>query len=246
MEENVLSQVSAGGETPGMGFFGKLINVYLNPRKTFLALENRPTWLIPMILLTLLAIFSTQLTFPIIMDAQLANLRNNPNIPSEQLSIIEKSIAENMARQRLFATIGQLVIIPIIYFLLGGIMYFVGSVVLGGDSSYKKVLSVWSWSSCIGILAFIIMTPLILSKGTMNVSLSLALLLPSDAIDTTLYNVLKHFDFFTMWELAVFAYGFALIYKFKMAKAYVSVGILWGIWITISTVFASTFKQFGM
>lgn len=246
MEENVLSQVAETPSEMGPGFGAKFINVFLNPRKTFLALDNRPTWLIPLILLILLSIFSTQMTFPMIMNAQLDRFRTNPNIPAEQMKIIEDQIAQNMTQQRLFATIGQVVVMPIVFLLLAAIFYFVGSIVLGGDTSYKKVLAVWSWSACISILALIIMTPLILFKGNMNVTLSLALLLPSDSIDSTLYNVLKHFDFFTMWFLAVFAYGFALIYKFSLAKAYVAVGALWGVWIAISTVFAGTFKMFGM
>ena len=246
MEESVVNQVPPGPVDNGMGFGSKFINVFLNPRKTFMALDNKPTWLVPLLLLILLTIISTQLTFPMIMDAQLDRIRSNANIPPEQMTIIENQLAENMSKQRLFATIGQVVVMPIIFLILAGIFYFVGSVILGGDSSYKKVLSVMSWSTVISILGVLIVTPLILLKGNMNVTLSLALLLPSDAMDSTLYNVLKHFDFFTIWYLAVFGYGFALIYRFSLAKAYVTFGVLWGIWIVINTVFASTFKMFGM
>ena len=247
MEEQTLKSKDATLQTDEMGFGSRFINIFVNPQKTFESLNRRPTWLVPMILVMLLVAITTQITFPIIMDAQMESLRNNPNISPEQLKVIEQQLADNIGTQRIAMTVAPLIFIPLIfYLLLAGIFYFVGSVILGGDSSFKKVLSVWSWSTCIGIIASIVTVPLIIAKGNLKVTLSPALLLPGDAIDSTLYIILSQLNFFTIWQLAVFAFGFATIYRFSVSKGYIAIGTLWGIWIALATIFASTLKKFGL
>lgn len=238
--------VVANEAAPVLGFWGRLGNIFGNPRKTFEAIDQEPSWIVPLLIIVLLTIFSTQLIFPIIMTTQLENLRSNPNIPPEQLEVIENRFAENVNTQRIFTLVSQIIVTPIIFLALAGIFYLVGTIVLGGDTSYKKVLSILSWSMCIFILSTIITIPLIIAKGNMNVSLSLALLLSADAIGTKLHTFLSKFDFFTIWFLAVFATGFGIIYRFTTAKAYTAVGILWAIWIALSVALSGVFKQFGM
>ena len=239
-------EVAMDVTVPPQGFLSRFVNIFVNPRRTFEAIDQRPTWLVPFLMLLILTLIITQLTFPIIMKSQLDTLRSNPNIPPEQLKVIEQQIAEHSSTQRMFATVAQIIAFPLVYLILAGIFYFTGSVVLGGDTTFKKVLSVYSWSTCIGLLGSLIVLPLVLAKGSMHVSISPALLLSGDAVGGKLHTLLSKFDFFTIWFLAVFASGFAFIYKFSTAKAYAAVGVLWGIWIAISTVFSGFFNRFGM
>jgi hypothetical protein len=90
------------------------------------------------------------------------------------------------------------------------------------------------------------MTPLIIVKESMSVSLSPAMLLSGEALGTKLYTLLSKFDFFMIWFLAVFAVGFGLVYKFSKTKAFIAVGITWGIWIAISVILSDFFKRFGL
>ena len=246
MENTDKTVVVANETAPMLGFWGRLMNIFGSPRKTFEAIDDRPTWVVPLIIIILLTIISTQITFPIIMDTQLENLRSNPNIPPEQLEAIENQFAGNVNTQRIITVVSQIIGTPIVFLALAGIFYLVGTIALGGDTSYKKVLSVLSWSMCIFILSTIVTVPLIIAKGNMNVSLSLALLLTGDAIGTKLHTFLSKFDFFVVWFLAVFATGFGIIYRFTTAKAYTAVGILWAIWIALSVALSGVFKQFGM
>jgi len=246
MENTDKTAVVANEAAPVLGFWGRLVNIFGSPRKTFESIDRKPTWVIPLIIIILLTIISTQMTFPIIMDTQLENLRSNPNIPPERLEAIENQFTENVNTQRIITLVSQIIVTPIIFLALAGIFYLVGTIAMGGDTSYKKVLSVLSWSMCIFILSTIVTVPLIIAKGNMNVSLSLALLLPGDAIGTKLHTFLSKFDFFTIWFLAVFATGFGIIYRFTTARAYTAVGILWAIWIALSVALSGVFKQFGM
>lgn len=230
---------------PSLGFGGKLINIFANPRKTIEELNQRPTWLVPLIISILITVAATQIAFPIIMSGQLEALRNNPNIPAEQMAAIESQFAQGAATQRIITVVTQVIGTPIFFLALAGIFYLMGTVILGGDSSYKRVFSVLVWANLILVISALVNTALIMAKGSTQVSLSLSLLLSSDAIGTKLHTFLSKFDFFVVWFLAVFALGFGYIYKFSTGKAYAAVGVLWAIWIAISVALSGVFKQFG-
>lgn len=229
-----------------LGFFERLINIFTNPRKTFESIDRNPTWIWPMVIIILLTAVTTQIMFPTIMQSQLDNIRNNSDIPQEQLQMIERQMTENVTMQRIFALGGQLIATPLVYLLLAAIYFFVGSVLLGGDTSYKKVLSMLSWSGCISIVATIVLMPLVMIKKSLNISLSPALFMSGDSVESKLYVFLSKLDFFTIWYLIVVAIGFSVIYKFGKAKAFIAVGFLWAIWIAISVAFAGFFSRFGM
>lgn len=247
MEDQIQEQAIATEDNAELSFWGNFVNIFANPAKTFASLDKRPTWLIPMMMLILATVIITQIAFPILMESQMENFRNNPNIAPEQLQVIEQQMSENVIRTQIITAVSQVIFTFLIfYLLLSFVFYFAGSVILGGDATFKKVLSVFSWSSCILLLASIVGFPLILVKESMQVSISPALLLADDSVGTTLHTLLSKFDFFTIWFLAVFASGFAAIYKFSTAKAYITIGVFWGIWIALSTTLADVFSRFGM
>jgi ABC-type multidrug transport system permease subunit len=237
--------VAANEAAPVLGFWGKLGNIFGSPQKTFEALSAKPTWIGPLLIFLAIAILLTQLSLPVIMEAQKEKILSNPDISEEQREAMEPYFVVNTSA-RLRTLGGQVVITPIIFLVLAGIFYLVGSIFLGGDTTYKKVLAVVSWSWLIFTLATIVTMTLTMIKGDMNISLSLALLLSADAMGTKLHTFLSKFDFFTIWFLAVFATGFGVIYRFTTAKAYTAVGILWAIWIALSVALSGVFKQFGM
>ncbi len=246
MESGFKAAVSSEVSAPALGFGGKLVNIFADPLRTFQELNQKPTWIAPLIILVILIAVTTQISFPIIMDSQLERLKSNPNIPPEQMQVIETQMTERAGMQRGFALIGQIIFVPLVMLILAGIFYLVGTVMLGGDSTYKKVLAVVSWSSCISMIGVIVTTALILAKGSMEISLSPALLLSGDSVGTKLHTFLSKFDFFTIWYLAVFAAGFGYIYKFSKSKALTAVGVLWAIWIALSVALSGVFSQFGM
>jgi hypothetical protein len=139
----------------------------------------------------------------------------------------------------------QVIGTPIFFLIIVGIFYLLGNIILGGDTTFKKVLSIYCWSGLIMALASIVKTPLIVIKESMNVSLSPAMLLSGEALGTWYYSLLSKLDFFTIWFLIVFAIGFSVIYRFSRAKAFTAIGITWGIWVAISVILRDVFSRFG-
>jgi hypothetical protein len=182
MEEPLSERIETGENEQTMGFWGKLGNIFGSPTKTFEVLEKKPTWILPLGLLIVVSVILTQLAFPIIINAQLEGLRNNPNLTPEQIELYETQFTENVNTQRIITVAAQVIGTPIVFFIVVGIFYFIGNILLGGDATYKKVLAVFCWSACILVLSSVVMTPLIIVKESMSVSLSPAMLLSGDSI----------------------------------------------------------------
>ena len=88
MQESAQTALSAGESPQELGFWGRLVSIFANPRRTFAAIEGRPTWLMPLLLTLAVTIATTQITFPIIMTSQLETFRSNPDISPEKRGIV--------------------------------------------------------------------------------------------------------------------------------------------------------------
>jgi hypothetical protein len=227
------------------GFFEKLAGVFISPRETFEAVDRRPTWIAPFVIIAVLALGMTYLTRQIGMQDMLARFQAS-GMPQEQIDQIT-------ARSQGPGQYLQMVLVPlfmlIVWALFAAVLWFTGNTILGGNSTFKKMLALVSWSSLIGILSMIIHTALILMKGTtQGVTTSLALLMADPepgAKPSFLFRLLSKFDVFTLWQMALWAVGVAVIYRFSTKKSAAMVAVLWVLWVIISVSLGGLFR-FGM
>ncbi len=230
MEEPREQQFQSGDQKQTLGFGAKLINIFTSPTKTFEALDHNPTWLVPLLIMILVSLASVYLTFPQLVNIAVENMTKQGEITPDQLEMAMKFVPVSIY--------GMSVLWPIIwFFLFSAVYYLIGSVFMGGNSTYKKILSVQAWSSLILVLSSIISTPLVMIKNSVYVSLSPSILLSSEHIGTKLFTFMSQFNFFVIWYLIVFGLGFSYVYKFSKAKAFTTMGILYCIWIALSVVF---------
>ncbi len=231
-------------EEKSMGGASKVLNIFFEPKKVFESLKIKPTWVIPFLIVALLGIGFFYYTFPFIMHQQVERIQENERIPDEQKEqIIEKMTEKDHPPlwQLAFAPIGSLVALVVV----AAVLFFVFNVLLGGDSTFRKVFSVYCYSSLIAIPSMIVKFPLIMIKGSLNVQTSLALLLSANAKDTFLYSVLSGFDIFSFWQVILVSMGLGVMYKYTTKKAFTAVFVLWVIWIVaksgLSTLFGGAF-----
>ena len=229
MERPLNASAEDLGAEQAMSFWGKLGNIFASPGKAFTAIEKKPTWFWPFIIMMVISLLTSYLTMP--QQAKLAvdNMMRQGNIPPEQMQMAMKTIPIGI-----FGTAFFMVIVW--FFLFTAIYYLIGSVFLGGDSSFKKLLSVQAWSSFIIMVSSIIRVPLIRAKDSALVSLSPAMLLPSDLVGSKLFTMLSQIDFFIIWYLIVFGMGFSYIYRFSKVKSYTAIAICWIIWVAAITI----------
>jgi len=229
---------TAQPEEKPMGGASKVFNIFFEPRKVFESLRARPTWLIPFVIVALLVIGSTYLTFPYIMKAQVERIEEMENIPEARKS----AIIEQM-EQIDQPPVWQVAIIPVfslfLLVLFSAVLFFVFNVLMGGDSSYRSVLSVYSYSGLVAIPALIVKLPLITMKETLNVQTSLALLPFANPDSRFLYSVLSGFDIFSLWQVILISMGLGVMYKYTTAKAFTAVVILWVLLIVVKSGLSS-------
>jgi len=229
MEEPLNEQIQPKEGEQTLGFWAKLGNIFASPTKTFEALDNRPSWFWPFIIMIVVSLISAYLTMPQQMKIAVEGMMSQGDIPPEQLEMAKKAIPISIM-------VMSVLMAAVWFFLFSAIYYLFGSIFLGGNSTYKKVLSVQAWTSFIMIVSLIVRIPLVKAKDSVLVSLSPAMILPSDYIGSKLYTVFSQFDFFNIWYLIIFGLGFSYIYSFSKTKSYSVVIICWIIWVAVITM----------
>lgn len=224
MESNEMQ--AGGASAPQMSAFGRIIGVFTSPGKTFASIDARPTWLIPVILYSIVSLSFFYIAYDIILNETLTQQNEamiDQGMDQEQIDTALERVEWGF---KYFGAVSSMLFPFILLLIIAGIFLFVGNVILGGKSTYKKVLSVTAHSWLIFVVSAIVALPIVLSKETVNVSFSLAMLLSEEGKGTFFYQLLAKIDLFAIWFIAVYSIGLAVIYKMrtqKMAMAVVSV-----------------------
>lgn len=235
-------------EEKGMDVLSRIIGVFASPKETFKDLNKRPTWLVPFIILAAAAIVMQYLLHDIGIQDQMARMEASGHLTAEQLQTQQDRMTGPMAYIGLvFAPIAMLVV----YAIQAGLLLFTGNVAAGGSSTFKKMLSLATWSSLVGVIGIALSTALILSRGTsVGATISPAAFLTTPTAETpptALFRLLSKFDPITIWQMALWVVGVSVMYQFTTKKSAILVGSLWAAWIILSVALGGVFsKMFGM
>ena len=224
-----------------MSVWNKIIGIFTSPREALESINQKPTWLIPFIIGLIFFFIFQYATMDIQMDYQIAKLEAK-DLPAEQLAVTQNQMQGPVKYLGfIFGPIAML----IIWAAYAGCFLLFGNWMIGGDSNFKKMFSIVSWTSLVGIISLILMTFLIVSKGTMHgIALDLSLLLPTPAIGAQpglLYLILSKIDFIVIWQVILWTIGLSVTYNTTTKKAAAPILTLWGLWIVISIAFTSVF-----
>jgi hypothetical protein len=143
-------------EVPQMNILQKAWGVFFEPGKTFAALDRTPTWLFPVIVLIVIVVVSSVLVAPFRMQEAVDKINQNPRLSAQQKEEIIDRMEEQQTKpvmKLITYAIGPVVVIFVIVLVVAGFLYFGGNVLLGGETNFKKVLSVYCWSSLVAIPA---------------------------------------------------------------------------------------------
>lgn len=231
----------------GMSTMQKIIGIYSAPRRTFEAIDQNPTWFLPFIIGVVFFLIFQFLTVDLQMDYRMEMMEARGDIPQEQMDVAK---AQMQGPFKYIGFVAGPIVWLIMILIIAALFYVAGNLMIGGDTSFKKVFAIVAWTGLIGVISFIIMTLLILSKGTMHgVALDLSILLDTPAIGedkSTLYRILSKFDVFVIWEIVLYIIGMSVTYKATVKKAAVPILSLWALWIIVSVAFGGFFEQLGM
>jgi hypothetical protein len=223
----------------------KVIAIYSSPKQLFGYIKNAPEWLVPVALTLIFSIITVITTVDLQYIAGEKAIMENSLIPEE---VKDQAIEDLHNRppmiMMLQSGLGGLLGVVIYFLFLALIFRVTGNFILGGEASFKQVFAMTAWGAMPGIVETIIKVPLMLSKGSMEVFTSPAILLDSAESKTLVYQILAGFDIFTIWKLVLWAIGFRVLYQLNKEKSYAVMAVLFVIYLVISIGFSQLLQGF--
>ncbi len=247
--EGILDSITEKPEEPAvepLTILQRITGIFTGPARVFEYLRVKPDFVIPIILAIVMTVISGYLLYDIAIDDQITQYEENINIPQERKEVILDQVeaSRHGVRRIIYTFVIPPVAILAIYAIVSAIFLFIGNILLGGKTQFKKIFSAYSYSYLIVILlGTLIKIPLILSRQTTKIDLSPAIFLDSSSAGSSLHNFIGSFDIFTVWFVVVFGLGFSIIYRFSKLKGILSVTIAWLMYVVVfNVVLASLLK----
>ena len=197
-----------------MGLFKRMVGVFVSPGATFEAVRARVSvadWLVPLILVMLVSAVSMYMLTPL-MDEMNAALKD----AGEHAQTIG----------RVTTMIGATFGVAIMLFVIAAILLGLARLVLGGETTYRHVLAVSSYSSLVYIPSSIVTVPLMIAKESIEVQVGLGLLLPDSMVESFLAYFLHALNVFSVWQCALTAIGLGIVSGISTKKAAIGVFVL--------------------
>jgi Yip1 domain len=225
---------------PAISPIGRIVGVFFSPKATFEDIVRKPSWVLPVVLLTL---FSIGVSFVInqrvdwrqFMSQQIEKSPRSANLSAEQK---ERQI-EGGAKFTPVVTWVIGVCGPILFALVVALAMWGAYNLLGGaNTNFGTSFAITSHAALTGLVSSLLFILVLYLKppGTVDmenpVATNLAVLLPDDAAKW-LIALLKSIDVFTFWTLILLAIGFATTNpkKLKGSKAFVIAFSVWAVYV---------------
>jgi len=216
--------------------FGRVTGVFFSPRETFTDIARRPSWLLPIIILTILGLCVAYTMNQKIDWADYIRTQAEKNSRFANLSEDQKQ--QQLAPQAKFSPIVAYCIgglVPILATLiLGGIYLGAFNVFSGGGLRFNQSMGIVAHGSMPGVVASIIilLTLALRAPGESTPENMLVThagtFLSSDAPRWQL-ALFGSFELFWLWEILLFAIGFSAANPKKITTGK-ALGIILGIW----------------
>ncbi len=222
-------------EQPQMGMLARWMALFTDPRRAFASVRKNWEWVVVVLIVSIVGLASFQIAKPIYIQDQLDRTQealDRFNVPEERQAEVLAEQEQNMSNPVL-QLIGPVATV-IILVIVSALLFFITNVLLGGHTSFVLVMNMYALTWLITIPEAIVKVPLILSKGSTNVQLSLAVLLPADQITSFTGQILNQFGIFPLWQVILVMLGVSVLAKAPFGKSATFVGILWIIWVLIS------------
>ena len=234
-------------EVQEMSPVARIFGMYFSPRKTYEYLRAKPKWLLPFIIVCLVALFSNYLAKDIAIQEQIERVQMSERLTEEQKDqYLERIEAGSSGVQAYIQLAATPVVILIILVAVSGLFLFFGNMLFGGQAGFRQMLSVYTHAGLVSVPGAIIKVPIMLAQGTTKVQTSLAVMLSADAEGSILYRLLSRFDLFSIWSVILLIIGVSVVYRFSSGKASTMVLVIWALYIVASVALGGVFRGLGL
>jgi Yip1 domain len=222
--------------------FGRIAGVFFAPKATFEDIVRKPSWVLPILLITLLSMgvsisINQRINWREFMSQQIEKNPRSANLSAEQK---EQQIEGGAKFSPVFTyAIGLLG--PIVIVLLVALVMWVAYNLLGGaNTNFATSFGLTSHAFLTGLVSspLLILILYLRPIGTVDlenpIAANLAAALPEDSAKW-LVALGKSFDLFTFWTLLLLAIGFAATNprRLKGSKTYTVAFTVWAVYVVL-------------
>jgi Yip1 domain len=226
---------------------GRIIGVFFSPKATFEDIARKPSWLLPVVLSTILGIVSTVVLNQRVdwRDYIMQQIEKSPragNLSAEQ----KQNQAEMSGKVTAYIVYLAGVIGSVCFaVVVGAVMMLAYNLLAGAGAGFSQSFAIAAHTLVVGIVStpIFLLVLLLRPKGTIDpenpVATNLGAFLPEDSAKWLL-TLCKSIDIFTIWMLVLLAIGFAAVNpkKLKGSKAYVIAFSVWGTLVAVKVLWA--------
>ena len=220
-----------------IGALGRITGVFFSPSATFADIARKPSWVIPVILSTVI----TLLAFAVMnqkvdwRDVSAKKIEESPraaNLSPEQ----KQQQIEMSAKVTPYILYASGLLIPILFaVIVGAVMLGAFNLLGGAGTNFSTAMSIVAHANLVFILSSILFVIILFLKppGTLDVDNPIATNIGAFMPDGTAKWLLalgKSIDIFTIWLLVLIGIGFAATNPRKL-KVGGSIGIAFGVWL---------------
>ncbi len=228
-------------DKPTMNAFQRLFGIFFSPIKTFQDINRKPSFLLPLIIMVLVAVIATVFVMPKIdMEATLQYQmeKKDQEITDEQM---EQITAIQSKVGRIVGPIFQGGFVIVLVLIFAG-LYFAFLRIWKGGSTFSRVFAVTVFSFFVSILRQILGLIMalrledksIMAQDANNLFASnLAAFLDWKETAPALYVAAAHIDIFNIWTIILAIFGLAAVSKLQLKQSAATVLIVWLIWILL-------------
>jgi hypothetical protein len=231
--------------------FGRILGVFFSPKPTFEDIVRKPSWALPLVLLTVLSILASfsinqRINWREFMSQQIEKSPRAANMsPEQKQQQIEGGAKFSPPFTYAIGAIGPAIGILLFALVMWGAFSLFG----GASTNFKTAFSIASHAALTGLVSTPLLILILYAKayGTTDldnpVAANLAAFLPEEA-SKWLVALAKSFDLFTFWTLILLAIGFAAINpkKLKGSKPYFIVFGVWAVFVLLRVGWAFIFS----
>lgn len=230
-----------------LGFGAKLWSLFIAPRTTFENVGKGHEWIVLWLIISAVALAGYYPIKDMVKANQIEQvekqLANNPGVSAEQRQEYVDKMAENFDNPVWLLLTPVFILIALV--CVAGILLFIANILLGGNATYLPMLNAYAWVGMIVIIETVVVVPLVMAKGSMDVSLGLGVLTNEDT-GAFLKKVLSLFELFGLWKVWLSSVAVSALGKAPMGKSFVAVFAAWLVWVLIQGGFAMIGVNFGM
>jgi len=209
-----------------------MLDIYLAPGRAFARIKEKPTWLIPLVIVLVcnmvVALLSSQYVDWNKQRQTAVERMRERNVPQEQIDKATEGMEKfySSPAMRYGIPVLSALFIGLLAALFLAVIYNVSLPLFGGTSDFKRMWSIVCNASLVAVPATIVRGLLILLKRSAEVTTSLLAAAP-DIKQPFLKGLLGQLDVFDSWKFLLIAIGLKVVFGVKGSKSYVLVFAVW-------------------